>query len=402
MHCDRIWRNAHLATLAPDREGLGTVARGLIASRDGTIVYAGPQREAPADLKAGNDVDCQGRLITPGFIDCHTHLVYAGNRAHDFEQRLNGVSYEDIARRGGGILSTVAATRAASTAQLVAASLPRLDALLAEGVTTIEIKSGYGLALEHERKQLTAARQLASERQVSVRATFLGAHALPAEYSGRADDYITQVCEVMLPALVREGLVDAVDAFCEKIGFSREQTRRVFTAATLQGLRVKLHAEQLSDMQGAELAAEFQALSADHLEHTLEPGVRAMAQADTVAVLLPGACYFLRETRMPPVGLLRAHRVPMALATDCNPGTSPITSLLLVMNMAATLFRMTVDECLIGVTRAAAQALGMSGSVGTLEAGKQCDLAIWEVERPAELVYAIGRSPLTARVWRGA
>jgi imidazolonepropionase len=402
MHCDRIWRNAHLATLAPDRDGLGTVERGLIASRDGLIVYAGPEREAPPGLEATHDVDCKGRLITPGFIDCHTHLVYAGSRAHEFEQRLNGTSYEDIARRGGGILSTVSATRAASEVQLVAESLPRLDALLAEGVTTIEIKSGYGLALEHERQQLRAARQLACERRLTVRTTFLGAHALPPEFSGRADDYVAEVCEVMLPALVREGLVDAVDAFCEKIGFSREQTRRVFEAATLHGLRVKLHAEQLSDMGGAELAAEFRALSADHLEYTEEPGVRAMARTGTAAVLLPGAFYFLRETRVPPIELLRGHRVPMALATDCNPGTSPITSLLLVMNMAATLFRMTVDECLIGVTRAAAQALGMSGDVGTLEAGKQCDLAIWDVDRPAELVYAIGRSPLAARVWRGA
>jgi imidazolonepropionase len=402
MHCDRIWRNAHLATLAPGQQGLGTIERGLIASHDGRIVYAGPEREAPAGLEAAHDVDCKGRLITPGFIDCHTHLVYAGSRAYEFEQRLNGISYEDIARQGGGILSTVNATRAASEAQLVAESLPRLDALLAEGVTTIEIKSGYGLALEHERKQLHAARQLASERRVTVRATFLGAHALPAEFSGRADDYIAEVCDVMLPALVREGLVDAVDAFCEKIGFSREQTRRVLEAATSQDLRVKLHAEQLSDMQGAELAAEFRALSADHLEYTEEPGVRAMARTGTAAVLLPGAFYFLRETRMPPIELLRGHRVPMALATDCNPGTSPITSLLLIMNMAATLFRMTVDECLIGVTRAAAQALGMSDSVGTLEAGKQCDLAMWDVERPAELVYAIGRSPLAARVWRGA
>ncbi len=401
MHCDRIWRNAHLATLAPDRPGLGIVERGLIASHDGRIAYAGPEREAPA-FEAAHDVDCQGRLITPGFIDCHTHLVYAGSRAHEFEQRLNGVSYEDIARRGGGILSTVTATRAASETQLVAESLPRLDALLAEGVTTIEIKSGYGLALEHERKQLRAARQLANERRITVRATFLGAHALPMEFSARADDYIAEVCETMLPALVREGLVDAVDAFCEKIGFSREQTRRVLEAATRQGLRVKLHAEQLSDMQGAELAAEFRALSADHLEYTDESGVRAMARTGTAAVLLPGAFYFLRETRLPPIGLLRGHRVPMALATDCNPGTSPITSLLLIMNMAATLFRMTVDECLIGVTRAAAQALGMSDSIGSLEAGKQCDLAIWDVERPAELVYAIGRSPLAARVWRGA
>jgi len=402
MHCDRIWRNATLATLAPDREGTGLVEGGLIAAREGLIVYAGPEGAAPKDLGAPDVIDCLGRLITPGLIDCHTHLVYAGNRAGEFERRLQGVSYEEIARSGGGILSTVKATRAASEAQLVAESLPRLDALLAEGVTTIEIKSGYGLSLEHERKQLRAARALESERRVTVCTTFLGAHALPPEFAGRADDYITEICGVMLPALVREGLIEAVDAFCEKIGFSREQTKRVFNAATVQGLRVKLHAEQLSDMQGAALAAAFSALSADHLEHAEESGIVAMAQAGTAAVLLPGAFYFLRETRVPPVDLLRKHGVPIAIATDCNPGTSPLTSLLLAMNMAATLFRMTVDECLIGVTRAAAQALGLHERTGTLEEGKQCDLAIWNVKRPSELVYAIGRNPLTARVWRGA
>jgi imidazolonepropionase len=400
MHCDRIWRNARLATLA-DREGLGLVEDGLIACHDGLIHYAGPGSRAPRDLSATDDVDCAGRLITPGLIDCHTHLVHAGSRAHEFMQRLNGVSYEQIAAQGGGILSTVTATRAASEAQLVAESLPRLDDLLAEGVTTIEIKSGYGLSLEHERKQLLAARALARERPVAVYTTFLGAHALPPEFAGRADDYITEVCAVMLPALVREGLVDAVDAFCEKIGFTREQTKRVFNAATVQGIRVKLHAEQLTDLQGAGLAAAFHALSADHLEYAEEPGIAAMAQAGTAAVLLPGAFYFLRETRVPPIELLRRHGVPMALATDCNPGTSPMTSILLVMNMAATLFRMTVDECLIGVTRAAAQALGRDGTLGTLEAGKQCDLAIWNVAQPAELVYPIGRNPLHARIWKG-
>jgi imidazolonepropionase len=401
MHCDRIWRNAHLATLAPDRDGLGEIEHGLIASRAGLIVYAGPEGAAPAGLTAMQVTDCEGRLVTPGLIDCHTHLVYAGTRAHEFEQRLNGVSYETIARQGGGILSTVHATRAATDTQLLAESLSRLDALIAEGVTTIEVKSGYGLSLEHERKQLRAARGLERERQVSVITTFLGAHALPPEFAGRADDYITEVCTVMLPALVSEGLVDAVDAFCETIGFSREQTRRVFDAAIGQGLRVKLHAEQLSDMHGAALAAEFRALSADHLEYTGEAAIVAMKNAGTAAVLLPGAFYFLRETRVPPVPLLRKHAVPMALATDCNPGTSPLTSLLLVMNMAATLFRMTVDECLIGVTRAAAQALGRADRIGTLEEGKQCDLAIWNVARPAELVYRLGQNPLHARVWRG-
>ncbi len=401
MHCDRIWRNAQLATLAPELQGLGLIERGLVASREGLIVYAGPEDAAPVGLSSAIDTDCEGRLITPGLIDCHTHLVYAGTRSGEFEQRLNGVSYEAIAKQGGGILSTVNATRAATEAQLTAESLPRLDALLAEGVTTVEIKSGYGLSLEHERKQLSAARALGRDRAVTVRLTFLGAHALPPEFAGRADDYITEVCSVMLPALVRDGLIDAVDAFCEKIGFSREQTRRVFEAATTQGLPVKLHAEQLSDMQGAALAAMFRALSADHLEYTDEAGVIAMAQAGTAAVLLPGAFYFLRETRVPPIDLLRRHGVPMALATDCNPGTSPLCSPLLVMNMAATLFRMTVDECLTGMTRAAAQALGMADRIGTLEAGKQCDLAIWNVERPAELVYRLGLNPLHERAWKG-
>ncbi len=399
MHCDRIWRNAHLATLVGS-EGLGLVADGLIASRGGLITYAGPAQAAP-ELDATDDIDCQGRLITPGLIDCHTHLVYAGNRAHEFEQRLNGASYADIARQGGGILSTVNATRAASEEKLVAEALPRLEALLAEGVTTIEIKSGYGLSLEHERKQLKAARALGRERRVAVNTTFLGAHALPPEFAGRADDYITEICANMLPALVKEGLIDAVDAFCENIGFSLEQTKRVFTAANLQGLRVKLHAEQLSNMQGAAMAAAFRALSADHLEHVEEDGIEAMRDAHTAAVMLPGAFYFLRETRVPPIELLRRHEVPMAIATDCNPGTSPLTSLLMAMNMAATLFRMTVDECLIGVTRAAAQALGLGKSRGTLEPGKQCDLAIWDVERPAELVYGMGSNPLHARVWKG-
>ena len=399
MHCDRIWRNAHLATLA-DNEGLGLVADGLVASRGGQVVFAGPARDA-STLSALEIIDCQGRLITPGLIDCHTHLVYAGNRAHEFELRLKGVSYADIARQGGGILSTVTATRAASEAELIAAALPRLDALLAEGVTTVEIKSGYGLALEHERKQLRAARALEQERRVAVSTTFLGAHALPPEFAGRADDYITEICGNMLPALVQEGLVDAVDAFCEHIGFSLDQTKRVFNAANLLGVRVKLHAEQLSNMHGAAMAAAFRALSADHLEYVDEPGVEAMRDAHTAAVLLPGAFYFLRETRLPPIDLLRRHGLAMAIATDSNPGTSPMTSLLMAMNMAATLFRMTVDECLIGVTRAAAQALGLSRRVGTLEPGKQCDLAIWNVERPAELVCAIGLNPLHARVWRG-
>lgn len=385
------------------KDGLGIVENGTVAARDGLIVYAGPEKPGRAGLDADQIIDCAGRLVTPGLIDCHTHLVYAGSRAHEFEQRLAGVSYEEIARQGGGIVSTVNATRAATEEQLVAESLPRLTALIQEGVTTVEIKSGYGLSLEHERKQLRAARALATAhpRGVNVVTTFLGAHAVPPEFSGRPDDYVREVCEVMLPALAAEGLVDAVDAFCERIGFTLEQTRRVFETARAHQLRVKLHAEQLSNMQGAALAAQFGAMSADHLEYVDDAAVAAMARAGTAAVLLPGAFYFLRETKLPPLAALRAQGVPIALATDCNPGTSPLTSILLVMNMAATLFRMTVDECLIGVTRAAAAALGASDRIGTLEAGKQCDLAIWNAERPAELVYPIGRNPLHARVWRG-
>jgi imidazolonepropionase len=404
MRCDRIWRNARLATMVAGRGGLGMVDDGLVACRNGLISYAGPERDAPRELEAPEAIDCMGRLITPGLIDCHTHLVYAGNRAQEFEQRLNGVSYETIARQGGGIMSTVKETRLATDQQLLAESLPRLKALVSEGVTTVEIKSGYGLSLEHERKQLMVARELAHAhpRGVNVTTTLLAAHALPPEFAGRPDEYVDEICRNILPALIREGLVDAVDAFCENIGFTREQVTRVFNAATVQGVRVKLHAEQLSDMQGASLAAAFRALSADHLEHADEYGIRAMAREGTAAVLLPGAFYFLRETRLPPIELLRQHLVPLALATDHNPGTSPLTSLLLVMNMAATLFRMTVDECLLGVTRAAAGALGMADRVGTLEAGKQCDLAVWNVERPAELVYAIGANPLHERVWKGS
>ena len=382
-------------------QGLGLIDDGLVACRDGLIVYAGAATGAPG-LDALEILDCEGRWITPGLIDCHTHLVYAGNRASEFEQRLAGATYESIARQGGGIVSTVNATRAASESQLVAQTLPRLDALLAEGVTTVEIKSGYGLALEHERKQLLAARALQKQRAVTVRTTFLGAHALPPEFAGRADAYIDEVAGRMLPALAAEGLVDAVDAYCEKIAFSIDQTRRVFDAATRAGLRVKLHAEQLSNMHGVTLAAEFGALSADHLEYVDDAGVAAMAQAGTAAVLLPGAFYFLRDTKVPPLDAFRKARVPIAIATDCNPGTSPLTSLLMAMNLSATLFRMTVEECLVGVTRAAATALGMSDQVGTLETGKRCDLALWNIERPADLVYRMGFNPLHARVWGGA
>lgn len=398
---DRIWHNARLATMRADRPDLGEIQLGVIAALSGRIVYAGAQADFPADADAIERIDCDGRWITPGLIDCHTHLVYGGNRAHEFELRLKGASYEEVARAGGGIVSTVAATRRASEADLIASALPRLDALIAEGVTTIEIKSGYGLDTETEMRQLAAARNLGRQRPVAIRTSFLGAHALPVEADGDKDRYIDLVCKEMLPAVARTGLADAVDAFMEGIAFSADQTARVFETARGLGLPVKLHADQLSNLGGAALAAKFSALSADHLEHTDEAGAAAMARSGTVAVLLPGAFYFIRETQKPPVETFREAGVHMALATDCNPGSSPLTSLLLAMNMGATLFRMTVAECIIGVTREGARALGVVDETGTLEAGKWCDLAIWDIERPAELVYRIGFNPLHRRVWRG-
>ena len=398
MDFDTIWLDARLATLAPGRGGLGLIENGAVAARDGRIAFAGPMTELPSGWDAARKIPLDGRWITPGLIDCHTHLVYAGDRAHEFELRLAGASYEEIARAGGGIVSTVKATRAASEDELVAQSLPRLDALLAEGVTTVEIKSGYGLDRANETKQLRAARRLGRERDVDIVTTFLGAHALPPEASNK-DTFIDGVI-AMIPALAQEKLADAVDAFCEGIAFSPAQTARVFVAARAAGLPVKLHADQLSNLHGAKLAAEHGALSADHLEYTDEEGAAALAGAGTVAVLLPGAFYVLREKQLPPVEAFRGHKVPLALATDSNPGTSPVTSLLLTMNMAATLFRLTVDECLAGVTRNAARALGRA-DIGTLETGKWCDLAIWDIARPAELVYRIGFNPLHARVRRG-
>ena len=371
---DRIWHNARLATMTGD--GLGIVEGGVVACLDGRIVFAGPAAGMPADANAVRRTDCEGCWITPGLVDCHTHLVFGGDRAREFELRLAGATYEEIARAGGGIVSTVAATRAAREAELVALAMPRLDALLAEGVTTIEIKSGYGLALDAEARQLRAARRLGVARKVTVRTSFLGAHALPPEAAGDKPAYIARVIDEMLPAIAAEGLADAVDAFCEGIAFSTEQTAQVFRAARAHGLPVKLHADQLSNLGGARLAAEFGALSADHLEYTDEAGCAAMAGARTVGVLLPGAYYFLREKQAPPVALLRKHGVRIALATDCNPGSSPLTSLLLAMNMGATLFRLTVAECLAGVTREGARALGLLHECGTLEAGKWCDLAI--------------------------
>jgi imidazolonepropionase len=400
MRFDAIWLDARLVTLAPGRPGLGIVEHGAIAAKNGRIAFVGPAADLPTGWDAKHRVAVSGRWVTPGLIDCHTHLVYAGERADEFELRLAGASYADIARAGGGIISTVKATRAASEDDLVRESLPRLDRLLAEGVTAVEIKSGYGLDSKTEMRMLRAARRLSQEREVDVVTSFLGAHALPPEANGDKEQYIDEVC-AMIPAVARDGLADAVDAFCENIAFSPQQTTRVFAAARAAGLPVKLHADQLSNLHGAKLAAEHSALSADHLEYTDKDGVAAMARSGTVAVLLPGAFYVLREKHTPPVDELRGQRVPMAIATDCNPGTSPITSLLVVMNMAATLFRLTVEEAVAGVTREAARALGRLGEIGTLEPGKWCDLAVWDIERPAELVYRIGFNPLHTRVWRG-
>lgn len=398
MRCDSIWKNARLATMT-DAE-MGLIDDGVLAEAGGKILYAGPASQAPL-FDADEEWDVDGRWITPGLIDCHTHIIHGGDRAHEFELRLQGADYEEIARAGGGILSTMRATRAASEEELIASALPRLHALMAEGVTTIEVKSGYGLEAESEIRMLRAARRLSDHADISVATSFLGAHALPPEYSVNPDAYIDLLIQNIMPQVAAEHLADAVDAFCENIGFTAQQTARLFKAARALNLPVKLHAEQLSNQHGAALAASFDALSADHLEHLDNDGIIAMAASGTVATLLPGAYYFMRETQLPPVAALRDAAIPIALATDCNPGTSPLTSLLLTMNMGATLFRLSVAECLLAVTKNAARALGRSDSIGTLEAGKRCDLAIWDIERPAELVYRMGFNPLHARIWSG-
>ena len=410
--------NARLATMRGGKYSI--VEKGAMAVDDGVIEWVGAEAELDPGLRRGDELsspraddassprrrpgpnitDARGALVTPGLIDCHTHLVFAGNRAREFEMRLQGATYEEIARAGGGILSTMAATRAASESLLAHESGTRLDALIAEGVTTVEIKSGYGLALESELKCLRVARALGEARNVAIRTTLLGAHAVPPEFKGRADDYVAWVCGELIPAAATAGIADAVDAFCEGIGFSPGQTRRVFEAARAHGLRVKLHADQLSNLGGAALAAEFGALSADHLEHTDEGGVQALARAGTVAVLLPGAFYFLRETKVPPIDALRKERVPMAVATDCNPGTSPLTSLLTAMNMACTAFRLTPEEALAGATVHAAKALGL-GDRGVLEAGKRADYVVWDATDPAELAWMIaGRRPISCTAAR--
>ena len=392
--CQRV------ATMTDGAASYGMIEDAAIAAQGDRILWVGPRSDLPAAYADWSAVDYKDRLITPGLIDPHTHVVFGGNRAAEFEMRLSGATYEEIARAGGGILSTVSATRAASLQDLVRDALPRVDALISEGVTCIEIKSGYGLDHQTELKMLHATRQIGQLRPVLVRASFLGAHAIPPDYKGRADAYIDEVCIPTLRAAHAEGLVDAVDGFCEGIAFEPAQIARVFDVAMGLGLPVKLHAEQLSNLGGARLAASYGALSADHVEYVDEAGVRAMSEAGTVATLLPGAYYTLHETQAPPVDLFRKARVPMALGTDCNPGSSPLTSLLLTMNMGCTLFRLTPQEALAGVTCTAAQALGLA-DCGTIAAGQRADLAVWDVSTPAELSYRIGFNPLHARIFRG-
>lgn len=388
-----LLRHANLATMTGGGYGIVRDAA-LLVDQNNTIAWLGPDQDLPADTIAEMEFDCGRRWVTPGLIDCHTHLVYAGNRSNEFEKRLQGVSYADIARQGGGIQSTVKATREASIDELLISAVARAQKLAAEGVTRIEIKSGYGLDLDTERRMLQVARAIPEQVRVSVHTTFLGAHALPPEFAGDADGYIQHICEEMLPALAAEGLVDAVDGFCESIGFNTAQIERLFQTAQELRLPVKLHAEQLSNQHGAALAARYAGLSADHLEYLDDAGIQAMAESGTVATLLPGAFYYLNETRLPPIDGLREQKVPIAIATDHNPGTSPMLSLLTAMNMACVVFGLRPDEALAGVTRNAARALGVTDVCGTLETGKRADLAVWEIEQPVDLVYSIGHNPL--------
>jgi imidazolonepropionase len=389
--------NATLASCDAASDGYGLIPSGAVAIENDQIQWCGPHEQLPDQYASLPARDLKGHLLTPSLIDCHTHVVHGGNRAAEFEQRLHGASYADISARGGGIVSTVKATRAASVDALVASALPRVDALIAEGVSVLEIKSGYGLDTDTELNMLRAARKIQTLRPIIVRTTFLGAHAVPAQYSGRPDDYIDKVCIPTLIEAHKQHLVDAVDGFCESIAFTPKQITRVFAAAQKLGLPVKLHAEQLSLLNGAQLAASFNALSADHLEYLDETGVKAMADAGSVAVLLPGAFYTLRETQLPPIDHLRQHRVPMAIATDSNPGSSPVTSLLLIMNMACTLYRLTPEEALLGVTRNAATALGLKNR-GSIVIGMQADFCLWNVLHPAELSYRVGFNSLVERI----
>ena len=396
-----IWENAHLATMQEGQDATyGLIEDGAIVVQAERLAWVGFRADLPSQYRHGAMVhDARNALITPGLIDCHTHLVYGGQRANEFELRLNGASYEDIARAGGGIKSTVQATRMATEAHLLESAQKRLQNLMAEGVTTLEVKSGYGLSLAHEAKCLRVARQLAQQNSVNIKNTFLGAHAVPPEFANDAEAYIDSVVAMMAP-LKAEGLIDAVDAFCDRIGFTYAQTERVFQEAQRLDLPVKLHAEQLTDSHGASLAAKYGALSCDHLEWLSEEGAAAMAKSGTVAVLLPGAFYFLRETKLPPIEILRRHQVPMAISTDSNPGSSPCTSILLRLNMACTLMRLTPQEALAGVTRIAAKALGLKDR-GVLRPEQRADFVLWDVDHPSELSYAFGSNPCSSRVWSG-
>ncbi len=395
-----LLRNVHCATLVPGRVPYGALRDAALLVEEGRLAWVGREADMPRDLEPTMEVDGGGRWVTPGLVDCHTHLVFGSNRAREFEERLGGATYEEIAQRGGGIVSTVRATRAAPEAELLAASSGRLRLLLAHGVTAVEIKSGYGLDVENELRLLRVARALGEEEGIPVRTTLLGAHALPPEFAGRRDDYVELVCREMIPRAAAEGLADAVDAFCEGIAFTSEECARVLAAGARHGLARRLHADQLTDGGGAALAARHGAASADHLEHASEEGVRAMAAAGTVAVLLPGAAYYLRESVAPPVATFRRLGVPMAVATDLNPGTSPLLDPLLALNQACVVFRLTPEEALSGMTRVAATVLGWAGEMGTLEPGKRADLAVWSVDHPAELAYWMGASPCW-RVLRG-
>lgn len=397
---DSLWKNLTLATM---KGGFGIINNAALGVKDGKIAFAGAMAALPGAPEGLSDYvyDGEGRLMTPGLTDCHTHLAYAGSRAHEFEQRLQGVSYEEIAQAGGGIAFTVSETRRAPEDEIFALSLKRLSCLFREGVTGVEVKSGYGLDLASERKLLKVAGRLGAETGMRVQRTFLGAHAVPPEMKGRADEYVLLVCE-MMKTLAQEGLIDAVDAYCENIGFTLEQTRQVFETAKSLRLPVKLHAEQLSNMKGAAMAAEFGALSADHLEYVDEDGVQAMAKAGMTAVLLPGAYYYLREKTSPPVALFRKHGVPMAVATDHNPGTSPALSPVLMLNMACTLFRLTPEEAWLGMTAHGARALGWQGARGTLEEGKAADCALWDAAHPRDLCYVFGHNPCKGVILQGA
>jgi imidazolonepropionase len=399
MHVDRLWRNARIATLDPRRSGVGLIEKGAVAVSEGRLAYVGTEADLPAGMQGADETDLEGRLITPGLIDCHTHLVFAGDRTDEFLLRLGGADYQTIAQSGGGIHSTVRATRAASEAQLIASAEERLLLFLAEGVTTLEIKSGYGLDLTTELKMLRAARSLGRRHRLHIFTTLLAAHTMPTDRDRQG--YLDLITREIIPHAAAAGLADAVDGYCERIGFTAAELRQVFASAKAHGLPVKVHADQLSDAGGAALAAECSALSADHLEWSNPTGIAALAHAGTVAVLLPGAFFCLRERQLPPVNELRRAGVRIAVATDCNPGTSPLLSLLTAMNMAAVQFGLTVEETLAGVTREAAYALGLQDEVGTLEIGKRADMAIWNLERPAELIYWMGRNRLHARIWRG-